>query len=66
MRSLNRWGVEVAIFRGNNRNRRRGFHNTHVFYQLLSRLENMQQISWPNIGGVPTKTRQLELFSSAT
>ncbi len=28
-------GVEVAIFRGNNRNRRRGFHNTYVFYQVL-------------------------------
>lgn len=27
-------GVEVVIFRGNNRNRRRGFHNTYVFYQL--------------------------------
>jgi len=26
-------GVEVCIFRGNNRNRRRGFHNTHVFYE---------------------------------
>ncbi|WP_267644037.1 queuine tRNA-ribosyltransferase tRNA-guanine transglycosylase [Haloarchaeobius amylolyticus] len=25
-------GVEVAIFRGNNRNRRRGFHNTRRFY----------------------------------
>lgn len=25
--------VEVCIFRGNNRNRRRGFHNTHVFYK---------------------------------
>jgi hypothetical protein len=23
----------VAIFRGNNRNRRRGFHNTHRFYE---------------------------------
>ncbi len=30
-----RWGVEVAIFRGNNRNRRRGFHNTHIFFELL-------------------------------
>jgi hypothetical protein len=29
------WGIEVAIFRGNNRNRRRGFHNTYVFYQLF-------------------------------
>lgn len=28
-------GVEVVIFRGNNRNRRRGFHNTYVFYQKL-------------------------------
>jgi len=28
-------GVEVIIFRGNNRNRRRGFHNTWVFYQLF-------------------------------
>lgn len=26
-------GIEVIIFRGNNRNRRRGFHNTHVFYK---------------------------------
>lgn len=25
-------GVEVIIFRGNNRNRRRGFHNTKFFY----------------------------------
>jgi hypothetical protein len=29
------WGVEVIIFRGNNRNRRRGFHNTAVFYKLF-------------------------------
>jgi len=26
------YGIEVAIFRGNNRNRRRGFHNTRRFY----------------------------------
>src|SRR5262249_604671 len=24
-------GIEIIIFRGNNRNRRRGFHNTYVF-----------------------------------
>jgi hypothetical protein len=30
-------GIEVIIFRGNNRNRRRGFHNTFVFYDLLKR-----------------------------
>jgi hypothetical protein len=34
----NRDGIEVAIFRGNNRNRRRGFHNTRVFYDLLGRV----------------------------
>lgn len=28
-------GIEVIIFRGNNRNRRRGFHNTSVFYNIL-------------------------------
>ena len=27
-----RHGIDVAIFRGNNRNRRRGFHNTWRFY----------------------------------
>mgnify|MGYP000215079610 CR=1 FL=1 len=30
-------GIEVAIFRGNNRNRRRGFHNTRRFYDVLER-----------------------------
>ncbi|MEM2111076.1 MAG: tRNA-guanine transglycosylase DpdA, partial [Candidatus Bathyarchaeia archaeon] len=27
-------GIEVIIFRGNNRNRRRGFHNTYVFHNV--------------------------------
>ncbi len=30
--------IEVVIFRGNNRNRRRGFHNTYIFYQLFKEL----------------------------
>lgn len=33
-------GIEVIIFRGNNRNRRRGFHNTYVFYQLFQDILN--------------------------
>lgn len=33
-------GIEVAIFRGNNRNRRRGFHNTHVFYELFKKIRD--------------------------
>ena len=39
-----RIGVEVVIFRGNDRNRRRGFHNTYVFYKrfqaLLEKLDS--------------------------
>ncbi len=31
-------GVEVIIFRGNNRNRRRGFHNVKVFYDQFRQL----------------------------
>jgi hypothetical protein len=31
-------GIDTVIFRGNNRNRRRGFHNTYVFYRLLQRV----------------------------
>lgn len=31
-------GVEVIIFRGNNRNRRRGFHNTKIFYDQFCEL----------------------------
>lgn len=38
-------GIEVAIFRGNNRNRRRGFHNTRVFYDLLSEIQSGAGIS---------------------
>lgn len=31
-------GIEVIIFRGNNRNRRRGFHNTYVFYKQFKEI----------------------------
>jgi hypothetical protein len=35
-------GIEVIIFRGNNRNRRRGFHNVKIFYdQFRSLIKNM-------------------------
>jgi hypothetical protein len=30
-------GIEVCIFRGNDRNRRRGFHNTRCFYDEFAR-----------------------------
>lgn len=32
-------GVEVVIFRGNNRNRRRGFHNLHVYYEHIKQIQ---------------------------
>jgi hypothetical protein len=41
-------GIEVAIFRGNNRNRRRGFHNTWVFYRLLQRILNGETVPFLN------------------
>jgi hypothetical protein len=41
-----KWGIEVIIFRGNNRNRRRGFHNTYVFYRLLQQVLAGQPIAF--------------------
>ncbi|MBD3921009.1 queuine/other tRNA-ribosyltransferase [Paenibacillus sp. PR3] len=32
-------GIDVVVFRGNNRNRRRGFHNTHVYYSQIKELK---------------------------
>ena len=43
-------GVEVVIFRGFNRNKRRGFHNLHFFYQQLKKVrDQMTHISAPCI-----------------
>jgi hypothetical protein len=39
-------GVEVIIFRGNNRNRRRGFHNTYVFYRILEKILAGEKINF--------------------
>jgi len=43
-------GVEVVIFRGNNRNRRRGFHNTYVFYRLLQKALAGEQVGFLRSG----------------
>ena len=40
-------GVEVIIFRGNNRNRRRGFHNTYVFYRMLQEAVQKGSLNFP-------------------
>lgn len=39
-------GIQVIIFRGNNRNRRRGFHNTYVFYRLLQRALSGEKVGF--------------------
>ena len=42
-------GIEVVIFRGNNRNRRRGFHNTYVFYNVLKNPKHWSKFLEKNI-----------------
>ena len=56
-------GVQVIIFRGNNRNRRRGFHNTYVFYELVQRMLAGDSV---NLGWSleATSLQDLPLFAS--
>lgn len=59
-------GIQVIIFRGNNRNRRRGFHNTYVFYRLLQRVlagERVPLISGDEDGEDSDAPQQLTLFA---
>jgi len=55
-------GIEVVIFRGNNRNRRRGFHNTYVFYQLFQKALDGQEVS--QVDASKVSSDQLTLFST--
>ena len=52
-------GIEVVIFRGSNRNRRRGFHNTWAFYSLLQKLLRGEEIPGLESMGVPETERGL-------
>jgi hypothetical protein len=52
-------GIQVVIFRGNNRNRRRGFHNTFVFYRLLD------QALRGDTAGLPGRQLQLSLLEDS-
>jgi hypothetical protein len=54
-------GIHVIIFRGNNRNRRRGFHNTYVFYRLIQRVLSGESSPVLRSGG---RSGQLGLFSA--
>ncbi len=50
-------GIEVVIFRGNNRNRRRGFHNTYVFYEILRNPE-----LWHKLIKKETNQKEIDLL----
>ncbi len=52
-------GIEVVIFRGNNRNRRRGFHNVYVFSQLL-RSGAEVKFAVPKDNSVSVKSQQVD------
>ncbi|NJK81440.1 MAG: queuine/other tRNA-ribosyltransferase [Chloroflexaceae bacterium] len=56
-------GIEVMIFRGNNRNRRRGFHNTwHLYQQLQAMTDEYRAITHqPMIRQVMMEMDQLVL-----
>jgi len=53
-------GVEVLLFRGNNRNRRRGFHNTYMFYRLMQQILTGEG-SLPIPAEWPLKSRSVQL-----
>jgi hypothetical protein len=57
-------GIQVVIFRGNNRNRRRGFHNTYIFYRLLQKALAGELAGLVEPGG-GAKKKQLPLFGSS-
>jgi hypothetical protein len=54
-------GIDVLIFRGNNRNRRRGFHNTYVFYRLLQRALSGEHLALAS-SPAGKKSRQISLL----
>lgn len=64
----NELGIEVAIFRGNNRNRRRGFHNTRRFYdQFEASLPRLLVLTRPSaqLSGADTVEEYLATKRSA-
>ena len=58
-------GIDVMIFRGNNRNRRRGFHNTHRFYSLMQRVLAGEKLSLGSDDSDADDAAQIPLFEAA-
>lgn len=49
-------GVDTLIFRGNDRNRRRGFHNTYMFYKRFKALLEEMDLSKSNHKEISNKS----------
>lgn len=49
-------GIDVIIFRGNNRNRRRGFHNVYSFYNIFK-----NKRVWDNLTNKKQGIRKIDL-----
>ena len=58
-------GIEVIIFRGNNRNRRRGFHNTYVFYKIIQQILNTGKTP-PKWGVNKSTYHDMPLFAASS
>jgi hypothetical protein len=57
-------GIEVVVFRGNNRNRRRGFHNMHQFYKDFNRRLPRVLVGVPSQRGVEPEDTVMDYLSS--
>jgi hypothetical protein len=58
-------GVDVVIFRGSDRNKRRGFHNTFVFYKNLQEKLGFVHFD-PDFIDTETETHNIDIKSSNT
>ena len=59
-------GIQVIIFRGNNRNRRRGFHNTWLFYRMFHDILAGKDIPVPgrkDLASLLAEVSQTSLFT---
>ena len=59
-------GVEIIIFRGNERNKRRGFHNIFTFYKLLQRIKNEKEFEFAEYqkNNLQTPLKQIKIQHS--
>ena len=58
-------GIEVVIYRGLNRNKRRGFHNLHVFYEKMKSVRDMKTLELPCIRIQQNANRHIYSFAAS-